>query len=166
MKITKGKLRSIIQEEFTRVLSEQDNKDVKEAKAAARLAVTTVKDMWRFVTNKAGGEKEAIKLFTRATDHASSGLGRAILKMFKEGEGQIQEGLVDFFTGSTINTLREMGKKLVRYLGTMADAEGNRGDGRHNERMEIALNAVLEQSGMPENAQSAIRVLITSVGNI
>jgi hypothetical protein len=166
MKITKGQLRQIIQEEFTRVLSEQDSKDIRDAEAAADRAKITVKDMWGFVTREAGGPEKAIELITTATKGVSSNIGQAILKMFKEGEGQIQEGLVDFFTGSTINTLKEMGKKLVRDLGTMANAEGNRGDGRHNARMETALNDVLKQSGIPANAQSAIRMLIASVGTI
>jgi hypothetical protein len=163
MKITKIRLRSIIQEELTRALSEQDNKD---AKAAAQRATVTVQDMWNFVTDEAGGEQKAIELLKSATKGVSSNIGQAILKMFKEGEGQIQEGLLDFFTGSTINTLKKMGKKLVRDLGTMADAEGNRGDGRHDERMETGLNGVLKQAGIPSKAQSALRALIASVGTI
>ena len=58
MKIGKAKLRSIIQEELTRALNEQGNKD---AKAAAQRAVVTVQDMWSFVTDEAGGEQEVIK---------------------------------------------------------------------------------------------------------
>ena len=163
MKIAKAKLRSIIQEELTRALNEQGNKD---AKAAAQRAVVTVQDMWSFVTDEAGGEQEAIKLLKSATKSVGSNIGQAILKMFKEGEGQIQEGLLDFFTGSTINTLKKMGKKLVRDLGAMADTEGTRGDGNHDERMEFALNKTLEASGIPDRAQSAIRMLIASVGTL
>ena len=182
MKIGKAKLRSIIKEELARVLKEEDDfrttgsaedfqkmqnkKKLKRAKMAAPRAVTTVKDMWNFVTDEAGGEQEAIKLIKSATKGVSSNIGQAILKMFKEGEGQIQEGLLDFFTGSTINTLKKMGKKLVRDLGAMADTEGTRGDGNHDERMEFALNKTLEASGIPDRAQSAIRMLIASVGTL
>ena len=166
MKITKSRLRSIIQEELTRALNEQDSKDIRDAEAAADRAEITVKDMWGFVTREAGGPEKAIELITTATKGVSHDWGQAILKMFKEGEGQLQEGLLTFLTSGLINTLKKSGKDLVKDLGTMADAEGNRGDGRHNERMKTALNDVLKQSGIPENAQSAIRMLIASVGTL
>ena len=120
MKIAKAKLRSIIQEELVRALNEQDNEKAKLAGMAQDRAVATIQDMWNFVTDEAGGEQKAIKLLKSATKSVSSNIGQAILKMFKEGEGQIQEGLLDFFTGSTINTLKKMGEKLVRDLRTMA----------------------------------------------
>ena len=86
--------------------------------------------------------------------------------MFKEGEGQIQEGLLDFFKGSTINTLKKMGEKLVRDLRVvaLADAEGSGGD--TEARMETALNGVLKQANIPSRAQSSVRALIASVGTL
>lgn len=163
MKITKNRLRSIIQEELTRALNEQDNKD---AKAAAQRAVAIVADMWNFVTDEAGGEQKAIELMKKAAKGVGSNIGQAILKMFKEGEGQIQEGLLDFFTGSTINTLKQMGEKLVKELRTMAVADSDGSGGDLEARMETALNLALQQAGIPSRAQSALRALIASVGTI
>ena len=163
MKIGKAKLRSIIQEELTRALNEQGNKD---AKAAAQRAVVTVQDMWSFVTDEAGGEQEAIKLLKSATKSVGSNIGQAILKMFKEGEGQIQEGLLDFFKDSTINTLKKMGEKLVRDLRIMALTDRPPGGGDTEARMETALNGVLKQANIPSRAQSAVRALIASVGTL
>ncbi len=174
MKITKNRLRSIIQEELTRALNEQDANALrkaqldKDAKAAAGRAVATVQDMWNFMTGEeeAGGEEEAIKLMKKAAKGVGSNIGQAILKMFKEGEGQLQEGLLDFFTGSTINTLKQMGKKLVRDLRRMAVADSDGSGGDLEARMETALNAALKQAGIPSRAQSALRALIASVGTI
>ena len=163
MKIGKAKLRSIIQEELTRALNEQDNREVK---MATQRAVVTVQDMWNFVTDEAGGEQEAIKLLKSATKSVSSNIGQAILKMFKEGEGQIQEGLLDFFTGSTINTLKKMGEKLVRDLHTMALTDRPAGGGDIEARMETALNGALKAANIPSRAQSAVRALIASVGTL
>jgi hypothetical protein len=165
MKIAKAKLRSIIQEELTRALNEQDNK---RAKMATQRAVVIIQDMWNFVTDEAGGEQKAIELLKSATKSVSSNIGQAILKMFKEGEGQIQEGLLDFFKSSTINTLKKMGEKLVRDLRIMAlaDRDRPRRIDDTEERMETALNGVLKAANIPSKAQSAVRALIASVGTL